>query len=619
MAQHSLNIQYTYIDALNLADASNQKKKDFINNILKKYGDSSELITNPFLTEYVKEVYRIDSSEKYSGSYEDNIESPYNPFSFQADTTMGTTPLTGNAPNNAQYISWEAALINGMANFIAKRMKDEITAMAIDKVFRTNLDSLCHVRDILPKTYRLIKTLSGEDKIYSSIDLECIRQAAIIDIRQLPQNIISNVNSLFIDSVITNQDKYFLRTGLMIFSDVLSGTPPDIIIEHLCQSSQITGNEDGTTKNIFDLLHLMSCALKAPSRKEQVWVSPSDLSIKDIENTKKPEVRLFYGLLIQQISRSEYFRTLLGFHDSLIMKEDQQRIHQLVQTAFQLNYAIDGLRMNERRHQNIDNIIYYTDRMNQIVQSFTKTVYDINTKCSNDTSHMNKIKNSLPKLTSYLSITTAVLKRDYKTVFPLLIAEFSDILDIPQDDKNLIFLAGQISSVRSSEEFEAVLESYALPIGASRLKRHSKINLSINCYGGVTIGCEYYNDAPDLREEKNIGLAAPIGVAFTFFDGSTSLFLSLLDLGTVVNQRLNGNSVSFPQLKLEHFFAPGLGLYFNITDMPISFGFHFNYIPNLRTIEFENSNAIITETKKSVIRLNFSVLVDIPLFTLYNR
>jgi hypothetical protein len=57
----------------------------------------------------------------------------------------------------------------------------------------------------------------------------------------------------------------------------------------------------------------------------------------------------------------------------------------------------------------------------------------------------------------------------------------------------------------------------------------------------------------------------------------------------------------------------------NFPKLPISAGVHFNYIPNLRTIKYESGNATITESNRSVTRINFSILVDIPFFTLFNK
>lgn len=114
-------------------------------------------------------------------------------------------------------------------------------------------------------------------------------------------------------------------------------------------------------------------------------------------------------------------------------------------------------------------------------------------------------------------------------------------------------------------------------------------------------------------------MTAPIGVSATFAKGYLTTFLSFIDLGSVVNQRLNNDIAPNFSLKFENFFAPGMGLFFNFRQLPISVGAHFNFIPNLRTIEYFDGNSLVTESHKSVTRANFSLLIDIPFFTLYNR
>ena len=94
--------------------------------------------------------------------------------------------------------------------------------------------------------------------------------------------------------------------------------------------------------------------------------------------------------------------------------------------------------------------------------------------------------------------------------------------------------------------------------------------------------------------------------------------MSIIDLGTIVNQRLGNDTTNYGGLKFESFLAPGLGMYYNIRNLPISFGMHYNRISNLRNIDFKDGIATTTETNVSVNRLNLSILVDIPFFNIYN-
>ena len=105
----------------------------------------------------------------------------------------------------------------------------------------------------------------------------------------------------------------------------------------------------------------------------------------------------------------------------------------------------------------------------------------------------------------------------------------------------------------------------------------------------------------------------------TFANGYLTFFASIIDLGSVVNQRLNNDTTSYVDLRFEHFFTPGGSILFNFKNTPISLGVGVSYIPNLRTIKYSDGTADVGESGLSVIRINASLLIDIPFFTIYNR
>ena len=58
---------------------------------------------------------------------------------------------------------------------------------------------------------------------------------------------------------------------------------------------------------------------------------------------------------------------------------------------------------------------------------------------------------------------------------------------------------------------------------------------------------------------------------------------------------------------------------YNFKNTPISLGAGVTYIPNLRTIKYSDGTASLGESGLNVIRINASLLIDIPFFTIYNR
>jgi hypothetical protein len=176
-----------------------------------------------------------------------------------------------------------------------------------------------------------------------------------------------------------------------------------------------------------------------------------------------------------------------------------------------------------------------------------------------------------------------------------------------------------LSSVKNEDDVKNLLEAYALPIGSASIKRDSKFNVSINGYVGFTFGHETINNsAKPLHINKkeqlinNYGLTAPIGISVTGW-GFLTGFVSFIDLGSLVNARLFNDSIVNANLKFEHFLAPGVSIILNCPKLPISFAVSNYYIHNLKKFTLQNGNEI------SVTRLNFSILVDIPLFTLHNK
>ena len=223
-----------------------------------------------------------------------------------------------------------------------------------------------------------------------------------------------------------------------------------------------------------------------------------------------------------------------------------------------------------------------------------------------------------------ISVLTAVSKKDYQQVVPLIITALGDYMNL-KNSRTLLFVS-QLALINNADDMEKLLNAYSLPIGSSSIKRKSSKNFSVNGYVGLTVGNETAYGQSAQQSKTNIGLTAPIGITYTFSVAKTkkgretlSLFASILDIGSMVNARLNNDTTSYTGLKLEHFLSPGLGVYYNFKKIPVTTGLHYSYIPNLRTIQYEKGQAIVTETNRSVSRFNFSVLVDIPFFTLFNK
>jgi hypothetical protein len=193
-----------------------------------------------------------------------------------------------------------------------------------------------------------------------------------------------------------------------------------------------------------------------------------------------------------------------------------------------------------------------------------------------------------------------------------------------------LFMANLVKA-NSEEEVQAVLESSALPVGSSSIKKNSKWNIAFQSYLGA-----YWSstDANSFQSEKawsnKFGVIAPIGFSFSYGlekCGSLSLFASLIDLGAIVDYKLKYDTVQTNstttvkvskdyKIELGQIFSPGAYLVYGLPwNLPLSVGLGGQYGPGLSSIN-STGNTVIDNPYW---RWSAFLAVDIPLFNIYNK
>lgn len=182
-----------------------------------------------------------------------------------------------------------------------------------------------------------------------------------------------------------------------------------------------------------------------------------------------------------------------------------------------------------------------------------------------------------------------------------------------------------IVTAESSDEVKSIIESAALPAGSSRIKRESQFNVSVNSYLGIFAGKEVIAGVNNKNLINNFSLSAPVGVSFSFggFRSdknqpgmSLGGFFSLIDLGAVASFRFGDDSTaSIPEIQLKNIIAPGFFLSVGFPKAPISLNIGGQYGPLLREVTATQHRNL----ENGYWRFGASLVVDIPLFNLYNR
>ncbi len=459
---------------------------------------------------------------------------------------------------------------------------------------------------LFPGTAKLIAKLK-QGGVYYPSDFSLIKQMMEIDLQNLPNTLPDVIK--FSDSTVNDMEKLVGQTYLML----RDGKKVQSLIDTL-------GNynwKDANFKTTANYFVLFSNALKDTAGTKNIWISESEMQALGPKTRDTVLRDFFYGLLYQQMKyQKETF--VKNICNSVQSKEDainfSIQMEKIKSIAFDLNSLKDSLSQSKNKDPN---------------WILNRTAQSIN--CLNDIATIEHFYGHITIPSEYAAcidqgIETARLiqNKNYNAALSYLVTSMAQDSSISTSDLRKISFFIQLSQMKDESQFTAFIESYAAPIGSSSLKRTSKFNLTLNVFVGLNGGYEWITNSATGNKNNGAywGIAGPIGLTMSFFPskrGSFSLFFSFLDLGSLVNVRLNNDSTNYSNIKLDQFFSPGIGLYYNIKGTPLTFGGYICKINDIRNIQYSTSTATITETGRDVVRLNFSALIDIPFFTLSNK
>lgn len=174
-------------------------------------------------------------------------------------------------------------------------------------------------------------------------------------------------------------------------------------------------------------------------------------------------------------------------------------------------------------------------------------------------------------------------------------------------------LLTDLASAESPEQVKSIFSDAASPIGAWKLKRVNSL-VSIGGILGVGIGYEKLNATDDKGNftTNSTSVFAPVGIDFSLpikdfrngvtapksSDGSLGIFLSVIDLGNLVNQRyaeqgandtISGQSnTTFTQV-----LSPGFYFKWGIGNSPLVTGVGVSYNPQIRDVKNTPTDAVV--------------------------
>ena len=549
--------------------------------------------------------------------------------------------------------------VDGLAKFLIERSKEELD-IAFFRKFQEYLTKYPEAKIVFPSTSRVINHIAAYN--YSAM-LPALRTNFQKDLNTLCGNLLdlrssSNYDNYNTDNTVkaradaiinfltTTKHGRVISGSLVIANSILKGDNAADAINVLSEDQSCNINDNYS--NLVHFVNLISGSIR--SRDEgRIWITGEQIKGL-VENDDA--LLLYFGLLyavdqhtlhaghhiefqtsaantltLQQFLTDLYnqwnvpngtslkvdFTNFLAAASSVATnsKNIVDEIQKGIQPGFNLyldytsslsdflKYGFNFLQNHPGINALVANITATIDPYLSVIDNSLDACYDV--KCKNYTSlvlHINEIINAFPNANS--EFTKGFIK--YAT-----------------------FIAS-VAEAKNSDEVKQAIEAIVLPVGSSSVKRESYFNIAINSYLGGFVGTEYL---PTLKTDQwgtVVGVAAPVGIAFSWgrlFKGtkggggkSVTFFLPLIDVGAVASFRLKDEqSEVASEIKLENIIAPGAYAYFGFGKCPISIGVGGQYGPQLREV----TTTDVKVEKNYYFRFAVNVLVDIPLLNLYTK
>lgn len=659
--KHTYTAGMVYYDALLLKKISVNPQNDSLQDLGKKLlsfykvNDTSGFWNNPYKAVLNEKKAATEKSFLYNaGASLQSFVTPKTAYLSQA----GSVDVTN--------------LADGMAKFLVKRMKEELS-VAFFKKFKEDLcsEKYADLKLLFPETWKTLRTI--DDGIYQySVYLNTLRQVFIKDLSDQYTNIQNVLNQQKYKDYFNNEQPVagtILRTSFYLVNNILAGRHPgDILAGYnpeenitLCskRSTKVCPEDirkaEQTVQNSVAAIQLLSASLRSKSQAHY-WLPVDSVRLLAEDTTT---FKYYLSLVYLQANNSKANNGLENLKLQAFLKElythtgfnDLDQYAAFVETfADNLNDLNESIAKIKNKGKASSDYTDYCQLFNKSVSllGFASNMIDL--PCvAMDSALKQSIKLKVNQIV-YVAQSSAGLYINARSAnYSAAVVNAVGILDTlltNQYDKAIrqtilkygTFMAS-VAQAQSSDEVEAAIEVIALPPGSASIKKNAAFNLSLNAYLGGFWGNEYLPSNSIKKWSGTTGVCAPIGLAFNFpFNNSgihtncnwlnktvnfvsekssLSVFVSVLDIGAFASYRLqDSTSSSLPKVTLSNIFAPGLGLVYGFPQIPVSVGYLYQFGPALREI---TSEAAKVNSGGLTQRWYFFVAVDIPLVNFYTR
>ncbi|HEX2959378.1 MAG TPA: hypothetical protein VHO70_21265, partial [Chitinispirillaceae bacterium] len=584
--------------------------------------------------------------------------------SFFEEQTVGNSPgISTNIINGLNVTT----IADGMAKFLIKRAKEELNIVFFTN-FKKTIENQPDLQSLFPETRSILMVIDKDIYKYNSY-MQALREAFNKDLNQIIEHlpgVIANHTAFF--SKNTDLKAILISSCYLVTAFKNGKHPGDIINDYPADSLDTL--KQINWKGAIQTLQLFSGAFRDTghfnSDTSSYWVSPDKIELLLSDETA---FKIFMGLnyakaisfngdsiRFKNITLCQILDTFATYY-STYYPAYKNYFAKLIQNMDRLSEIIAV-----NRKAFIDSTAWeqYCNYVNITLDLVETTV---NVSClipkgfQNDTHKYAFFLHTKDSLGMYLylarsSINMAfdIKRRNYSSVIVNVVSLWdiafqngTGVLKSAVLLKYGTFMAA-IVQAKNPDDVQNAIEAAALPAGSAAIKRHSYFDLSLNGYVGAFYGRETDNNSKISKNTFNsTGITAPIGVAIsTSYDlqhlrmlpkweqllffwwwpqqayifASTTIFVSIVDIGAVTAYRFQNDSISaLPDFKWQNILAPGAHIILGISGFPLSIGGGIQLGPQLRSVK---DTAATINTLHGYRWAVFGA-VDIPLLNFYSK
>lgn len=472
-----------------------------------------------------------------------------------AYTPAASTVIVETVREAKRWENLQQRALEGMADYIIKRSKMELTYAFIDNIKDWVFSDSAEMRDLFPETAHFV-----EKRTY---DILALKDAVRKDLNTLPERIFRS------PQLVKSQKLYSFWAYLQLYDILLDRGSLE---EAFAKLKARLGPRKGSSGYLLG----EDTALIANFRKSSIG-SALLLSINLISYLNENDFARAYDLRNPEQELKELSAMLFvlaldttgleGVKDVAAIKREVATIYRNYNLVKKQVENLQGLTNQTptadfegyRKYQK-DLLMDILRRTASLLTSGANIIQYIDiSKDAEDDSVYQKPHEFISALNNGVEAWFELKEGNYaKAMFSLSDALLPDSAKLYKAKHAFLTASGEIANVSSAEEVSNIIARYTLPVASHKTKKVFGSTVMLTAYAGITH--TWYNFKNDMGAKSGLPLIAAIGPEFSYSWGkgmSISIMGTLLDLGNIVHFRLRQDSTKREDVSFARAFSPG--------------------------------------------------------------